>query len=1307
MRYQLILNNTNIEVEEAELSQVSILLNKKWESLENPTTLFCDWSKTVNIPFSVKNNMFFKNIFRCDSIVTNETLDPRKRIDFILMFENEIIMRGYAKVVNILNDAKNKYYQVALYSSLGYILNEMKELTFSTTTGVDSKYIIENPLPENLTINKNIVKESFEREEHNLNIDEKEVLDFIGFYPMYQGKYDSFESSKMEIGGSIYDIGTEYDEHETRQHRSYYQGSYIYINSLIQLIKKKIESITDYKIKLDKSFFNASNPYWKDLVYTLSTPYKQNVDNSENVKKEKYKIYPNQYVYNVLSMGDLSNSHKKILPFTRSSGDFIYNSETKQFTANNGESCHFHEQLNYTLFVASIYNGGFGGYCRIRDDNALYMKIKAVDAYTGKDIVGASTTYMFYSNENDRVNQKDKYDYCLDIGITARNYPNAVTNPGAGYEKDKGYYWQGDLVADFEVRTNSPFYIVIDTYTANNSKPFETVGISDNVPRWDWLWVDTWQSSNEFGYTNGMTWFVNCVNADVEQVVNTRSNSALTMEKIWNTEEKPYDVFIKYLKMFRLMMEVDEETKTINIITKKRFFKDINIIDWSKKLDRNKEFKIEPIFFDTKYLLFGYNNGTGQRYEYYQSRYKSYGAYRVDTGYEFNNNEELLINNLNPSMISSKKQSSININTRNPEGANFKGYTWKHYPLEAFVENDADGSTATNYGAFYFRNNPYNVDNVLSTKDSTGKPYVTITDDTEIEIKQNSYCWNSSNKVNCYKYPLLSTYDSTGKYSIQFAEPKELYFNPKIVPYNNPKYLYQLFHEKYMNELYNIQNKVVTGYFYLTPQDFKNFRFNTLINIDNVLYRCNQIADYDISSTNSTKCELIQVFDIQGYTTDNFNLPYLFTERNSFNLDENSGNVVEEVFSSSDWFIKSKSTWITVNKINDKHIKIYYSPTYRSKIGTIIIENNEGLVYIIKVVQKAEQHYLRINKNTITFERNGGYGRIAIESKPERVTIESKPEWVEAEINNNYFGNILLINTLPNNTVFGRSGNIVITNGLDSKTIRVAQQGSFILTAIDDNTGEIITTKPIIIPANGDGGTITATLNKPLNKNTYLVSLDTKPVKPSIKIGDIKLKVNPTTENESDGGRLKIYSIDGKPLVIDFNTGKVDKRFTVYIEENSTVNGEEYFNYYESVLDGTVLHVFCIVPDGYLFLGWSDGVSENNRTIIINEDIHIFPLLKEIGGEEEDTDCYYLYDNEIDILFDNNEIVIIDNCDSEEDSTDCYYLYDNGVEILFDNGEVVIIDSCGSEEEDDEENIYLYDNVEIIFYDNEKKIKTR
>ena len=1230
MKYRLIIENQNVEVENPELSQIQILLNKTYEALENPTLYYSEFSRSINVPFSAINNRLFSNLFKTDSVLTNKTIDPRKKLNFVLLYDNEVITKGYAKLSNIYDDQKNKYYVLNLFSSLGYILNEIKQLTFVTNTDIDKKYVIENPLSDNLVINKQLVKEAFEKNDYQVDINKKGDLDYFTLFPQYQGKYSTFSSDKMEIGGTIYDLGTSFDEHETRQFKSYMQGVGVWVNAIIQLIKHKIESISDYKIVLSKDWFNLSNPFWTDLLYTVPTLYKEDSENVENVKKEKYKIYQNQYVYNILNLSDLSNSHKKILPFTRSSGEYLYNAETKVFNMYSGSSCHFHEQLNYTLFIADLQDSIIPGYCRIKDDNALYLTIKAVDAFSGKDITGASTTYMFYSDENDRLNLGG-YDHAIDIGITSREYPNAITNPGNGYTKQTGFYWQGDLVADFEVRTQKPFVIVADIRAANNSKLTERA-ISDIIPKWDWLWVDNWQSSNIMGATNGLTFFITCVNAEVENSINVRSNSLLTMERIWNSEETIYDVFMKYLKQFHLMMDLDEENKTITICTKERYFQNYSVLDWSKNLDRTKNFSVQNIYFDTKYLLFGYNNASGQRYDYYQKKYNtSYGRYRVDTGYEFNNNEKLLIEDLQPSMICTKKQSSIHNNTRNPEEPNFKGYSWKHYPVECFIENDANGAIANNYGSFYFFCGTYSPDNVLSATDNTNKPYITISDDTEIEIKQNSYCWNNSNTVKCYSFPLLSTYDKTGKYSIQFAEPKELYFNPQIVPYNNPKYLYNLFWERYLNEIYNIQNKLITAYIYITPQQYSNFKFNQFIVLDSVLYRVVVIKDYDISSNGSTQVQLLQVADITAYTKNNFDLPYLFTDNNSFTVDEKT-TIVEEVFSNTgEWRISDSSTWINCFK-QDNYLHINnVIPSRRSRLGFITLKNNDGITYTINIFQRAIESFLSVDKNTITFERTGGTSRIGVETYPEDITVVDKPDWVHVQVNKNIFGIVLVISGDNNSSRFGRSGYITITNGYNTATIRIAQQGNTNITTTT-TTGDIITNKPIVIERDTTTTVIT-TVNKPVNPNTIVVSKDTTPLKPAINIGDLQLKITPKTTEESDGGRLKIYTVDGKPIIIDFNVGKVDNRYTVYIQGKCIVNGEIYNTFYEDILEGTELNIEAVVPEKNIFLKWSDEDININRTIVVNSDINIYPIFTE---EEEDNNVYE-YDNYLDIKYDNNQ----------------------------------------------------------------------
>lgn len=88
--------------------------------------------------------------------------------------------------------------------------------------------------------------------------------------------------------------------------------------------------------------------------------------------------------------------------------------------------------------------------------------------------------------------------------------------------------------------------------------------------------------------------------------------------------------------------------------------------------------------------------------------------------------------------------------------------------------------------------------------------------------------------------------------------------------YDNCKGIYDIFWAKYIAERYNTQNKIVTCYLDITPQDYAGFEFNHFITIENQLYMINKIYDYDITNNESTKVDLITIQDIEGYTTNNF-----------------------------------------------------------------------------------------------------------------------------------------------------------------------------------------------------------------------------------------------------------------------------------------------------------------------------------------------------------------------------------------------------------------------------------------------------
>ena len=140
--------------EEVELTQnISFPLNKTFANLNNPTDIIAEYSKSVNIPMSAKNNRIFANAYRLDKAIVGGGdvnlglyLDPTKRITMALMYNGTLIMKGYAKYVSATYSLSNKYYTINIIGDLGTIFQEMMNIvTRKDLLGDrDEKYLIKD-----------------------------------------------------------------------------------------------------------------------------------------------------------------------------------------------------------------------------------------------------------------------------------------------------------------------------------------------------------------------------------------------------------------------------------------------------------------------------------------------------------------------------------------------------------------------------------------------------------------------------------------------------------------------------------------------------------------------------------------------------------------------------------------------------------------------------------------------------------------------------------------------------------------------------------------------------------------------------------------------------------------------------------------------------------------------------------------------------------------------------------------------------------------------------------------------------------
>lgn len=1107
----LYINNQPADIAESSV----IAITKTYESVHNPLLYYADYSKTIQLPVSARNNAIFSNFKRLDSTVTNVSIDPTKKIPAFILNNQEKVLEGYIQLNNANTIYTDEKYEVTFYSTLGLVMNELKLLTFNrNAVGIDPKYIIDSPLSDDLVINRNLVKQSFESQSHSL--DGGGITDWIGFIPTYQGKYSDFSSDKEQLlpSGRTEDMTRERDEHYKREFRSYYQQPFIWVDKLWKVAKDKIAEITGYTLNLDASWFTGSNPYYKDLIYTCPSLFTS--DDSYSQSSENYADMRNVVMFNKPSKYPPLSTHAlyqlENLVSVNNAG--IYDPTTGIFNTDSAfGSTRLKGHFGLTLFASIPASPtDWCWYCKIKDDNPFYLKLKAVNADTGDDIYGASKTFLLYSDDYD-VNP-NSFDEGIDLGVC--NIANTGVRLGfdgttgyypmishTGYQTGANHVWEHSLEFDLNVAENVPYRVYFEIWNANNGDPFEYTGTFSRIT-WDWLWRDRFNTSYGQQNDKGYSVYIATENVSCETVENLRTGSPISLYRVFPKDVTLCDVLLNYSKMFGLVWDVDDDSRTISVMTRNRFFADYRIEDWTGRVDRSKEFKSNPLAFDKRYVEFNYDEGKCGRLKKYESAYQTgYGTKRLDTGYAFNSDTSKLMEKLTPSVVCQKRQYSIMMNTEFEDRPDFMGYSYMVYPNEHYVDNDDDGKNAGMSGAFYFRNGTFAPDSRLSRWDTDGNYDVWVSDDTQHMIQTQEFCWNRCGEgiTLCYALPDVSTVSNTfgGKrYSVHFEAPKEYYYE---TPDGEINYIYHSFWENYINERYCSQNKKLTAYVYLTIDEFKDIDFREFIKIDNILYHIDKIYDYNYNSDNPVKMDLVQVWNLSAYTEGQDEVPYLFTVPASTEV-TTATQTVPVYTSYGSWHTAAQPSWVTAGMDGSGNLTISAnSEASEYRTGTVVLMGGSAPSpyelyalssgWRLEVRQYPTNPYrLEVDRNTVLFGSMGGSQTLTVDchdTSDNAIAAVSDSRWIEARIAEygQTFGTAsqraclhLVITAMPRTATTPRNGTVTlsITAGgtTYTQTVNVGQQGG--MTHTRDGNWRLVTDTESDLDVRDSGGTLVTTL---------------------------------------------------------------------------------------------------------------------------------------------------------------------------------------------------------------------------------------
>ena len=863
---RLFLKNYEIELTE----DIQVAITKQFEDVTNPTSIINDWSKTVKIPATSHNNKIFGHLNNVDKLTVSGSgsigvyFDPYKKIDFRLQWGDAIVMTGYAKNVSCDKD----YYNLTLNGELGKVFQEMKKITFDKTTD-DTKYLIDGSQYVDETINKDLIYRLWNNEPdfENLNLIEKYIWSFnattgekvkqingayktqnyLGFAPN-NGFNDGFDYSIFEKFSKALKFVDTLEKRDKKENyfldatgvsadnvlpngmtprgigefRSYLQLPYIYWNKLFQIFTKKTKEITGYDCILNQDWFNKTNPYWTRLVYMLKS---FNVKDTSNVASQDIvtKIANTITSWYPAEATSLSRDPG----WTKSKGIYLTFENNSSTTLENYPL----PNANYNIIKVFVGNvilrlNNFGGnVTSFNPNNPLNIRI----VLTGNETI---ERYIKIVPTGTDIEVDDKTTVALNF-----NDLQTITENG------RQYTVLPELQAFFKIDEKTFGNNIKITYYLNWEK--------ESNPTKDGSLTSSGNTASSISLD--LSSAVGSVNVTSYNDV-FRSGAEFTLNDLWNSEINLFDEILNYCKMYRIGIFCDYFNKQIIFKPLHSFFNDYKIEEWTTKVDLGKDYHIEPITFDSKYVLFNYKDMDVKINKDYKEKYGlNFGEYKLSTAYEFNTETKNLFNKINvgvPYTPTFFAWNNLYFNSRII-------YT---LPNEIFPHNIQDEKIIDLFGCYFI----YNGLKAFDTNEELNLSEVSITDDTYFQLYNNIFCYSQySDKLKSLRYPKLDiAYD---KHLCTFATPMDNYTYDKN-SYNNRTGIYENFWKNYLDERYNVQNKIVTCYIYLKPGDYINFSFNKFVKINNQIYMVNKIYDYDITSSEPTKVDLITIQNIEGYT---------------------------------------------------------------------------------------------------------------------------------------------------------------------------------------------------------------------------------------------------------------------------------------------------------------------------------------------------------------------------------------------------------------------------------------------------------
>ena len=893
-----------------------ILFNYTFEDLSNPTVVKNSWSQQLTLPGTDRNNAVFGQYFRTDrrvgsgSGVIGADFNPLRKTPFTIYNDmNEVLQSGYVKLESVSRRGEWAVsYAVTLYGGLGgYFYSLAYDDEGNKRTLADLDYLGTSNPDEELTfaITADAVSEAWAADADGGSVDSRWKV--INFAPCYNGAPSDNFSADVGLarpsvfglptsdgeghdaantnGYALFNLPEEIDEWAAKDLRSYLQRPVFSMRALFAALEKSANS-AGYSVDLSalKNFPYAKA--WMTLPMLSSRSIGTSSQEFEFTTGVRYSL--------IRDPGKLADYSHDVEILAGSLVDINANILIRYDVTNSkGES--YPDKL-----YSWAFNGGSSYYLHV-----VFLQAVAYDAEG--NVLGGSSVKAYYKYDGSVTKLQSPQGMAETVGFNPwyinggfessyrEIYFERESNASTRYLFSENSNFQ--FQANGSVKTVSvyvsTYYVVTKESTSDPSDTIYLQGLNSS-----YLFSSTnnivsyWQIESEFPPETDGT--LNVTSSNI------RSGAIVTKKNILSTEHTPADYLLSFCKMFGFLLVYDSVNKSIRAVKRQDFFRgDLETIDLTKRIDTSQGVTIEPFAFDAKWYEFTLEGSGGAFEEYYKQTYgRQYGAYRIDTGYDFDDKTvDLLSGNVFKSAAQVLKFNRYMLNlyrgdTPIPAPFISRGNSYRLWNEQGESAEINIPNIGTRYDFYNDQHNGYDYatsprpqfedndggpvdgDGVLLVKLTTvTRPFYKLTDDVAVMDSLNNGipCWLlEPGLASGLSVPVFSRLNSVQQatLSLDFGVPAEVGI-PELTISDTAPVFAQAW-RTYLRDRYDVNTKVMRCRADLSGLPVGQELLGRFFWYGGSIWVINSISNYSITTYDTCELELVQVQDISNYTSGQY-----------------------------------------------------------------------------------------------------------------------------------------------------------------------------------------------------------------------------------------------------------------------------------------------------------------------------------------------------------------------------------------------------------------------------------------------------